>query len=94
METTAPPPLIQDPDSPIQKTVTIKTPGNKSITFSLNKVLAAVGLILTISIIILGGVWIWLQMQTKGTTTADQGSVHVSTSSAKVASKSATPSAY
>jgi hypothetical protein len=65
------------------------TPGSPK--FNLHKVFASIGIILTVSIIILAAVWWFLEKDNKGV--EEDNTVKVTTSSAKPATESATKSA-
>lgn len=98
---TEPPPLIQNPAE--QKVPAVLARKDDSSKFDFHKVFAAVGLILTVVILIIGGLWITLQNLEKKVNDLEDDLVIVTkkpipdsteaTTSANQASKSATPSA-
>jgi hypothetical protein len=102
-ETTAPtpPPLTQDPEAPTLKPLIIsQNDGSSPRQFDATKVLAAIGLILTITIIIVGIMWLTIQNleQRVGTLETDLTSTSVNKNiatqaAAKIIQKTATKSA-
>jgi hypothetical protein len=89
-----PPPLIQEPEG-TKKTVVIQQPRVAAPSFDFTKVLAAVGLILVGTIIIIAAMWIWIQSLESRVKNLEEeiSTSKVTTSSAKPVSSSATPSA-
>lgn len=94
-----PPPLTQDPEETL-KTVVFEPKKELKITFDLTKVLAAVGLILTGTIIVVAGMWIWIQTLESRVEGLEENlkvvtSKTVTSSAAKTpVTSSATPSAH
>ncbi len=95
-----PPPLIQDPDADKIKPVLLAKTSDRT-QFDPTKVFAAVGIILTITMIILGVMWIALQnlegrvnnLEDELVTTRKSASDAAAKLATKAATKSATESA-
>lgn len=62
-------------------------------TFDLHKVFAAIGVILVVAIVILGGVWYFVEGQHTNSFGDEQNTTKVATKSVKLASNSATQAA-
>ncbi len=75
-----------------EKNVQIKT-DSSSKSFDFHKVFAAIGMILVVAIIVLGGVWYFVEGQNSNFFGDEEDTIKVSTSSANTATKSATQSA-
>jgi hypothetical protein len=96
----SPPPLIQDPDADKIKPVLLSKSEDRT-QFDPTKVFAAVGMILTVTMIILGMMWITLQnlegrvnsLEDELTTTKISASDAAARLATKAATKSATSSA-
>lgn len=89
----SPPPLIQDPTSAQTRVPKILAKSDDKTRFDFHKVLAAVGLILIVTIIISAGIWYFVGNVGTETTTDTGPTIKVSSDSASLATKSATPSA-
>ncbi len=92
-----PPPLIQDPESSNPKPILLSKSDDKT-QFDSTKVFAAVGLILTATLIIVGLLWITVQNLEQRVNTLEEEAANVTTKSAttaaaQVASRAATKSA-
>lgn len=95
-----PPPLIQDPDADKIKPVLLSKNSDRT-QFDPTKVFAAVGVILTVTLIILGLMWIALQrlegrvnnLEEELVTTRRSASDAAAKLATQAATKSATPSA-
>lgn len=96
----SPPPLIQDPDADKLKPVLLSKNDDRT-QFDPTKVFAAVGIILTVTMLILGLMWIALQrlegrvntLESEVTTTRKSASDAAAKLVTKVATKSSTTSA-
>ena len=75
-----------------EKNIQVKT-NSKSKIFDFHKIFAAIGLILTVAIIVLSGVWYFVEGQHSSFFGDEEGTTKISTSSASIATKSATESA-
>jgi hypothetical protein len=82
-----PPPLIQEPPEKGTKTIILQTQKQVKQLFDSTKVLAAVGLILTATILITAAFWVWVQTLEKRVEGLEESlkvvANRVSTSSAK-----------
>lgn len=75
-----------------EKNIQVKTDSSAK-SFDFHKVFAAIGLILIVAIVILAGVWYFVEGQYSSFFGDDSDTVKVSTESAKTATKSASQSA-
>ncbi|HSX57898.1 MAG TPA: hypothetical protein VLE47_01335 [Candidatus Saccharimonadales bacterium] len=94
---TTPPSLIQDPEIGTPKPVLLSSNSNEKRKFDSTKVLAAVGVILTVTLIIVGILWITVQNLENRVNTLEDETVVAKKSTTvavvKIASKAATSSA-
>ena len=75
-----------------EKNIQVKTNSNGK-AFDFHKIFAAIGLILMVAIVVLSGVWYFVEGQHSGFFGDEEGTIKVATKSANIATKSATESA-